>query len=74
MELYSLYNDINKPEAAGILLSLNGTFVKHGLAAGASFGGIVVSRYTLSSILWIAMIAGVIAAIVGTLSFKSTKK
>lgn len=41
------------PEASGILLSLNGTFIMLGFAAGAAIGGIALGSLSILAITWI---------------------
>jgi DHA1 family putative efflux transporter-like MFS transporter len=45
------------PEASGILLSLNSSFVQLGFAAGAGIGGITVGSLSIKDITWISAIA-----------------
>ncbi|MNO84982.1 Purine efflux pump PbuE [compost metagenome] len=64
------YNLVSKaPEASGILLSLNSTFVQLGFAVGAVVGGIVVEGASIMAISWTGMITVTIAACVGIFSF-----
>lgn len=64
------YNLVSKaPEASGILLSLNSTFVQLGFAVGAVVGGIVVEGVSIMAISWTGMITVTIAACVGIFSF-----
>lgn len=64
------YNLVSKaPEASGILLSLNSTFVQLGFAVGAVVGGIVVEGASIMAISWTRMITVTIAACVGIFSF-----
>ncbi|WP_019911007.1 MFS transporter [Paenibacillus sp. HW567] len=49
------------PEASGILLSLNSSFVQLGFAAGAGIGGITTSGLSVMDITWISAIAVLIA-------------
>ncbi|WP_319996148.1 MFS transporter [Trichococcus shcherbakoviae] len=57
------------PEASGIMLSLNSTFIQFGFAAGAAIGGIVVGSASIMAIMWTgaASLAG--AVVVGLVSF-----
>lgn len=41
------------PEASGIFLSLNGTFIMLGFAAGAAIGGIAIGSLSILAITWI---------------------
>lgn len=64
------YNLVSKaPEASGILLSLNSTFVQLGFAVGAVVGGIVVEGASIMAISWTGMVTVTIAACVGIFSF-----
>lgn len=64
------YNLVSKaPEASGILLSLNSTFVQLGFAVGAVVGGIVVEGASIMAIGWTGMVTVTIAACVGIFSF-----
>lgn len=45
------------PEASGIMLSLNSTFVQLGFAAGAGIGGIAVGGSSILAICWIGTVA-----------------
>lgn len=64
------YNLVSKaPEASGILLSLNSTFVQLGFAVGAVVGGIVVEGASIMAINWTGMVTVTIAACVGIFSF-----
>lgn len=64
------YNLVSKaPEASGILLSLNSTFVQLGFAVGAVVGGIVVEGASIMAIGWTEMVTVTIAACVGIFSF-----
>jgi DHA1 family putative efflux transporter-like MFS transporter len=53
------------PEASGIMLSLNSSFVQLGFAAGAGIGGIAVGGSSILAICWI----GAISVTVATVSF-----
>ncbi|MDQ0202086.1 MFS transporter [Neobacillus ginsengisoli] len=57
------------PEASGIVLSLNSSFVQLGFAAGAGIGGIVVGGWSIMEITWISAVSAVIAAVVAVFSF-----
>lgn len=56
------------PEASGIVLSLNSTFVQLGFAAGAGIGGIVVGGWSIMAITWISAVSVAIAATVSVFS------
>ncbi|MGR9594781.1 MFS transporter [Bacillus thuringiensis] len=58
------------PEAAGIILSLNSSFVHIGIAAGAGLGGIVLEGPSVLAISWIGTIPAAIAIVVAFFSFK----
>ncbi|MCF2939999.1 MFS transporter [Paenibacillus alkaliterrae] len=57
------------PEASGIMLSLNNTFVQLGFAAGASIGGIIVGSSSLTAISWIGAASVALAACFAAFSF-----
>lgn len=57
------------PEASGIVLSLNSSFVQLGFATGAGIGGIVVGDWSIMAITWISAASVVIAAVVAVFSF-----
>jgi MFS transporter, DHA1 family, putative efflux transporter len=61
------------PEASGIMLSLNSTFVQLGFAAGASIGGIAMSGPSLLVICWIGASAATIALLIAVSSFGFTR-
>lgn len=56
------------PEASGIVLSLNSTFVQLGFAAGAGIGGIVVGGWSIMAITWISAVSVAFAATVSVFS------
>lgn len=56
------------PEASGIVLSLNSSFVQLGFAAGAGIGGIAVSNISIMAITWVSTISVVFASILFVLS------
>ncbi|GKU24275.1 MFS transporter [Clostridium folliculivorans] len=60
------------PEASGIMLSLNSTFVQFGFAAGAGIGGIVLRGFSIIAISWVGAIAVVLAACVALAAFGHT--
>lgn len=61
------------PEASGILLSLNGTFIQLGFAAGAGIGGIVVAGASITAITWIGAATVALGVILFSLvSYKSS--
>lgn len=57
------------PEASGIMLSLNSSFVQLGFAAGAVIGGIAVEGSSIMAITWIGSASVAIAAAVSAGSF-----
>jgi MFS transporter, DHA1 family, putative efflux transporter len=61
------------PEAAGIVLSLNSSFVQLGFAAGAAIGGIAVGGSSIMVICWIGAAAVAIALFIATVSFGLTR-
>jgi len=65
------------PEASGIMLSLNSSFVQLGFAAGAGIGGIAAGSGSMLAISWIGAIAVACAGCVAIVSFglfRSTSK
>ncbi|WP_338001040.1 MFS transporter [Neobacillus terrae] len=58
------------PEASGIMLSLNATFVQLGFAAGAGIGGIAVDGSSILSICWIGAVSVAVAIAVMSVSFR----
>jgi MFS transporter, DHA1 family, putative efflux transporter len=60
------------PEASGIVLSLNSSFVQIGFAVGAAIGGIAVGSSILE-ICWIGAASVVIAVFVASISFGLTR-
>ncbi|ANY67848.1 MFS transporter [Paenibacillus sp. BIHB 4019] len=52
------------PSASGILLSLNTSISHLGMAVGASTGGLIVAKVSLSSITWIGALSVLLAAVV----------
>jgi MFS transporter, DHA1 family, putative efflux transporter len=61
------------PEASGIMLSLNSSFVQFGFAAGAGIGGIAVEGAAITAITWGGAVSVGVAAIVAAISFGRTK-
>jgi MFS transporter, DHA1 family, putative efflux transporter len=57
------------PEASGIMLSLNSSFVQLGFAAGATIGGIAVGGSSIMVISWIGAASVAFAAFVAAVSF-----
>ncbi|SFJ00175.1 MFS transporter [Thermoflavimicrobium dichotomicum] len=57
------------PEASGIVLSLNSSFVQLGFAAGAGIGGIAVGGLSIMAITWISAVSVALAAVVAAVSF-----
>lgn len=60
------------PEAAGILLSLNGTFIMLGFAGGAAIGGIALSSLPIIAITWIGATSVAFAAVTFVLIYSLT--
>jgi len=59
------------PEAAGILLSLNSSFVQLGFAVGAGLGGVAVAAGgSVPSLLWLSAAAATLATVLIGLSFR----
>jgi DHA1 family putative efflux transporter-like MFS transporter len=61
------------PEASGIMLSLNSTFVQLGFAAGAGIGGIAVGGSSILAICWIGTAAVAVALLITVASFGFTR-
>jgi MFS transporter, DHA1 family, putative efflux transporter len=61
------------PEASGIMLSLNSTFVQLGFAAGASIGGILVDGSSILVICWIGAFAVAVAFFINVASLGLTR-
>jgi DHA1 family putative efflux transporter-like MFS transporter len=57
------------PEASGIMLSLNSSFVQLGFAAGAILGGIAVEGLSIMAITWIGAVSVAFAATIASVSF-----
>jgi MFS transporter, DHA1 family, putative efflux transporter len=57
------------PEASGIVLSLNSSFVQLGFAVGAGIGGIAVGGLLIMAITWIGAASVAFAAVVAVVSF-----
>ncbi|MGL5514258.1 MAG: MFS transporter, partial [Sporomusa sp.] len=57
------------PEASGIMLSLNSSFVQLGFAAGASIGGIAIGASSIMSVSWLGDAAVAFALCVAAVSF-----
>ncbi|WP_148358655.1 MFS transporter [Peribacillus simplex] len=62
------------PEASGIVLSLNSSFVQLGFAAGAGIGGIVAGRSSIQEISWVGATSVVIALLIGVFSFRRSRE
>lgn len=60
------------PEASGIMLSLNATFVQFGFAAGAGIGGIAVVGSSILAICWIGAVSVAVAIAVISVSLRLT--
>lgn len=61
------------PEASGIILSLNSTFVQIGIAAGAGIGGIAAGSSSMLAISWIGAASVAIAVLISASSFILTR-
>jgi DHA1 family putative efflux transporter-like MFS transporter len=61
------------PEAPGIMLSLNSTFVQLGFAVGAGIGGVAAGGPSILSICWIGAAAVAAAVFVASVSFGITR-
>lgn len=61
------------PEASGIMLSINSTFVQLGFAVGAGIGGVAVGGSSILSICWIGAVAVAAAVVVASVSFGLTR-
>jgi MFS transporter, DHA1 family, putative efflux transporter len=61
------------PEASGIVLSLNSSFVQLGFAAGAGIGGIVAGRSSVLEISWVGATSVVIALMIGVFLFRRSR-
>ncbi|WP_160723496.1 MFS transporter [Bacillus sp. USDA818B3_A] len=61
------------PEASGIMLSLNSTFVQLGFAAGAGIGGIAVGSSSILAICWIGTAAVAVALFITVASLRLTR-
>lgn len=61
------------PEASGIMLSLNSTFVQLGFAAGAGIGGIALGGSSILAISWVATAAVAVAFFITVASFGLTR-
>ncbi|TWE07992.1 hypothetical protein FB550_1013 [Neobacillus bataviensis] len=59
------------PNASGILLSLNNSFVQLGTSAGAGMGGVAVGGMSVMAITWFGAASAVFAAFVAAVSFTS---
>lgn len=61
------------PEASGIVLSLNSTFVQFGFAAGAGIGGIAVGGLSIMAITWVGAVSVAFAAFITVVSFSRAR-
>ncbi|MCM3728826.1 MFS transporter [Neobacillus cucumis] len=57
------------PDASGIILSVNNSFVQFGFAAGAAIGGVVVGGLSVMAITWVGAASVAFAAIVAAVSY-----
>lgn len=58
------------PEASGVLLSLNASFVQLGLASGAMVGAEVLTHYTVDALGWFAAAIVTLAAVLSAFNLK----
>ncbi|MGC6588827.1 MFS transporter [Paenibacillus sp. Dod16] len=61
------------PEASGILLSLNSSFVQLGFAAGAGIGGVTVGIWSIMDITWVSSITVLIAAVLSMITARLSR-
>jgi MFS transporter, DHA1 family, putative efflux transporter len=61
------------PEASGIMLSLNSSFVQLGFAAGAGVGGIVVGGFSIMAVTWIGAVSVTLATIIAFYFFSRAR-
>jgi DHA1 family putative efflux transporter-like MFS transporter len=61
------------PEASGIILSLNSTFVQLGFAAGASIGGIAAGSSSIMSIILVGAVSVAMATFTAAIAFGQFK-
>lgn len=61
------------PEASGIVLSLNSTFVQLGFAAGAGIGGISIKSFSIMAIPWISTASVLVAAVIAVISLRRSR-
>ncbi|MEV5027447.1 MFS transporter [Paenibacillus sp. LPE1-1-1.1] len=61
------------PDASGIMLSLNSSFLQFGIAAGAGIGGIVVGSSSILAICWIGAASVAIAVLIWAISISLTQ-
>ncbi|WP_424474924.1 MFS transporter [Oceanobacillus kimchii] len=61
------------PEASGIMLSLNSSFVQLGFAAGAGVGGIVAGSLSIMAVTWIGAVSVALAAIIAYFFFSRAR-
>jgi DHA1 family putative efflux transporter-like MFS transporter len=57
------------PEASGIMLSLNSSFVQLGFAAGAGIGGVAMAGWPIMAISWIGAASVALAACIAAVFF-----
>jgi len=71
--VFGLTQNINivslAPEASGIMLSLNSSFVQLGFAAGAGIGGVAMASCPIMAISWIGAASVAFAACIAVFSF-----
>jgi len=61
------------PEASGIMLSMNSSFVQLGFAVGAGIGGIAVAGSSIMAISWIGAASVAFAGCIAVVSFGLTR-
>ncbi|UPO90146.1 MFS transporter [Niallia sp. Man26] len=61
------------PEASGIMLSLNTSFIHIGMAVGAGIGGIIVGSVSMLANVWIGAVLIAIAALLSAISLGLTR-
>ena len=62
------------PEAAGVLIGLNGSVVQLSMAAGAAVGGLVVAQGAVGSIGWVGATGALLAAGLTVVSFELARR
>lgn len=67
------FNLVSLAEGAGIMLSLNSSFVQFGFAAGAGLGGIAVGGASIMAATWTGAALVIFAAAISVLSLRLTR-